>query len=442
MSADEIITRPIYSIDSGPALASVAGKEFGKRDLNIENVLTVDMGGTSFDVSVITDGEIAVSREVKVGEEILGISKVDIRSVGAGGGSIAWVDLGGLIHVGPQSAGAVPGPACYGMGGEEPTVTDANLILGYFDPDYFLGGRMKLDKGLAEKAVGKMAKKLNLGLMEAAHAIYSTVNSNMYSAMYEVTVWQGIDPRGYLLVSGGGCGGAHIIPIADSLKVPRVLIPRVAGGLSAVGGTIADLVAEYSISHYTETKDDFDYNGVKKVVDTLKKWATEFLDREGVPPERRTMELVVEARYPYQVWELPVPITDLALTTKGGVAELVKRFHDVHYRVFAIKEPTAYLECLFWRIRAIGKGLSEVKFVEQELAGEKPSSAALMGKRKAYFEKLRGTTETLIYLGSELRYGNKLLGPAIIEDETSTTVVPPDKKVSVTKYGSYLIEAI
>ena len=136
---------------------------------------------------------------------------------------------------------------------------------------------MKLDKGLAEKAVDKIAKKLNLSLLEAAHAIYSTVNSNMHSAMYDVTVWQGIDPRGYLLVSGGGCGGAHIIPIADSLKVPRVLIPRVAGGLSAVGGTIADSVAEYSISHYTETKDDFDYNGVfdyncaKEISDTLKK---------------------------------------------------------------------------------------------------------------------------------------------------------------------------
>jgi N-methylhydantoinase A len=301
---------------------------------------------------------------------------------------------------------------------------------------------MKLDKRLAEKAVDKIAKKLNLSLLEAAFTIYSTINANMYTAMVNITIWQGVDPRGYLLVSGGGCGGAHIIPIADSLKVPRILIPRVAGGLSAVGGTIADLVAEYSISHYTETKDDFDYNGVKEVLDTLKRWGTEFLNREGVSPERRVMELIVEARYPYQVWELPVPITDLALTTEEDVAEMVKRFHDVHLKVFAIKEPTAYLECIFWRIRAIGKGLSEVKFAEQEFADEKPSSAALMGKRKAYFEKLKGTTETPIYLGSELRYGNKLVGPAIIEDETSTTVVPPDKKVSVTKYGSYLIEAI
>jgi N-methylhydantoinase A len=224
--------------------------------------------------------------------------------------------------------------------------------------------------------------------------------------------------------------------------VPRVLIPRVAGGLSAVGGTIADLVAEYSISHYTETRDGFDYNGVKEVVDTLKKWGTEFLNREGVPPERRMMELIVEARYPYQVWELPVPITDIDLTNKSGVADMVERFHDVHYRVFAIKEPTAYLECIFWRIRAIGKRLSEVKIAEQELADEKPASAALTGKRKAYFEKLKGTTETPIYLGNELRFGNKLVGPAIIEDETSTTVVPPGKKISVTKYGSYLIEAI
>ena len=441
MSVDELLARPVYSIDCGPALAPVAGREFGKRELNMDDVLTVDMGGTSFDVSVTTEGEIAVSREAKVGEEILGISKVDSRSVGAGGGSIAWVDPGGLIRVGPQSAGAVPAPACYGRGGEEPTVTDANLILGYLDPDYFLGGRMKLDKRLAEKAVDKIAKKLNLGLMEAAHAIYSTVNSNMYSAMYDVTVWQGIDPRGYLLVSGGGCGGAHIVPIADSLKVPRVLIPRVAGGLSAVGGTIADLVAEYSISHYIETT-DFDYSGVKKTIDTLKKWAAEFLDREGVPAERRTMEIIVEARYPYQVWELPVSITDLDLTTKGGVAEMVKRFHDVHYRVFAIKEPTAYVECIFWRIRAVGKGLSEVNIAEQELAGEKPSSAALTGKREVYFEKLKGTTETSIYLGKELRYGNKFVGPAIIEDETSTTVVPPDKNISVTKLGSYLIENV
>jgi N-methylhydantoinase A len=441
MSADEIITRPIYSIDSGPALASVAGREFGKRELNIDNVLTVDMGGTSFDVSVIKEGEIAVSREVKVGEELLGISKVDIKSVGAGGGSIAWVDPGGLIHVGPQSAGAVPGPACYGIGGEEPTVTDANLILGYFDPDYFLGGRMKLDRGLAERAVDKIAKKLKLSLLEAAHAIYSTVNGNMYSAMYDVTVWQGIDPRGYLMVGGGGCAGAHSTAIADMLKISRVLMPKVAGGLSAVGGAVADLVAEYSVSHYTETR-DFDYAGVGEVVDTLKKWGTEFLDREGVSPERRAMELIVEARYPYQVWELPASITNLDLTTKAGVAEMVERFHDVHLKVFGIKEPGAYLECLFWGVRAIGKTLFEVKFAEQEFAGEKPSSAALVGKRKAYFEKLRGTTETPIYLGSELRYGNKLVGPAIIEDETSTTVVSPDKKVSVTKLGSYLIEAI
>jgi len=448
MSVDELVARPVYSIDCGPALAPVAGREFGKRELNTDNVLTVDMGGTSFDVSVTTGGEIAVSREAKVGEEILGISKVDSRSVGAGGGSIAWVDSGGLIRVGPQSAGSMPAPACYCRGGEEPTVTDANLILGYLDPDYFLGGRMKLDRGLAEKAVSKIAKKLNLSLMEAAFTIYSTTNANMYTAMENITIWQGVDPRGYLVVSGGGCAGAHVVPISDSLEVPRVLIPRVAGGLSAVGGTIADLVAEYSISHYTETKEDFDsnsvfdYNGVKEILDTLKKWGTEFLDREGVPPERRVMELIVEARYPYQVWELPVSISDLDLTTKDGVAEMVERFHDVHYRVFAIKEPTAYVECIFWRIRAIGKGLSEVTIAEQELAGEKPSSAALRGKRKAYFEKLKGTTETPIYLGGEMKYGNKLLGPAIIEEETTTIVVPPDKKVSVTKLGSYLIENI
>lgn len=441
MSTDELMARPIYSIDCGPALAPVAGREFAMRELGVSNILTMDMGGTSFDVSVTTEGLIAVSREAKLGNELPGISKVDSRSIGAGGGSIAWVDTGGLIHVGPYSAGATPGPACYGTGGEEPTVTDANLVLGYLDPDFFLGGRVKLYGNLAEEAIGKIAERLNLSLIEAAFAIYSTINANMVVAMQDITIWQGIDPRGYLLVAGGGAAGAHASPLADALEMPRLIVPRVAGGLSAVGGTIADLVGEYSTSYYTETKEGlFDYEGVKKVLDDLKGKGTSFLEREGVPAEKGRLEITLEARYPYQVYELPVPIADLDLTTREGVEEAVNRFHEVHDRVFAVKEPGMYIECIFWRVRAIGKGIAEVEFAELERESKEPSKSALIDERMAYFEKARGVVKTPVYRGKELKYGNELIGPALIEEETTTIVLPLERRLKVTKYGNYLIE--
>lgn len=441
MSTKELEERPIYSIDCGPALAPIAGRAFGTKELGINNVLTVDMGGTSFDVSVVTDGIVAVSREAKIGDEIPGISKVDSRSIGAGGGSIAWVDKGGLIHVGPKSAGSMPGPACYNRGGEDPTVTDANVILGYIDPDYFLGGRMQLDRGLAEKAVGKLAKQMDLTLMEAAYAIYATTNANMFAAMKNITIWQGIDPRGYLCVGGGGAAGVHICPISDMLEIKQILVPKTAGALSASGGTFANIVAEYSTSYYTESR-NFDYEEVGKVMLALKDKAKSFFERNGISEERGRIDIFVEARYPYQVWELQVKIDDLDLTKESGVKTMVQRFHEEHEKVFAVKEPNAYIECIFWRVEAIGQPATIVSFAEKEKAGRHPSSAAIMGKRPVYFQAVKGTQETTVYRGSELHYGNRIVGPAIIEEETTTVVVPPGKTVSVEKFGSYLIKSV
>ncbi len=439
LSTAELEARPIYSIDCGPALAPIAGRRMGKDELDINDVLTVDMGGTSFDVSIVTDGVVAVSREVKIGNELPGISKVDSRSIGAGGGSIAWVDKGGLIRVGPKSAGSEPGPACYNRGGEEATVTDANVVMGYIDPDFFLGGRMKIDKSLAEKAVGKIAKELHVDMMDAAYAIYAAVNANMYAAMTNITIWQGIDPRGHVCVAGGGAAGIHICPIADMLEIKKVVVPKMAGALSASGGTFANMVAEYSTSFYTESR-NFDYEGVQNVLQDIKDKAKAFLDRHGVPESRARIELTVEARYPYQVWELPVMIHDLDLSKEEGVKAMVERFHQEHEKVFAIKEPSAYVECIFWRAEAIGQPSVIGKFAEEEKSGKDVASQAIMGKRPAYFKAIDGTAETTVYRGSELHYGNILAGPAIIEETTTTVVVPPAKKVSVQKYGSYLIE--
>jgi N-methylhydantoinase A len=204
MSSQELVEKPIYSIDCGPSLAPTAGLWLGQSELGRENVITADMGGTSFDISCVTDGVIGVSRDVWVGDSILGVSKVDIKSIGAGGGSTAWVDSGGLLHVGPESAGAAPGPACYGRGGSRPTVTDANVVLGYIDPDFFLGGSMRLRPELAEAAIrSAVAEPLDLGTKQAAFSIWTTINVDMVSAIEDITVWQGIDPREYLFVSGG-----------------------------------------------------------------------------------------------------------------------------------------------------------------------------------------------------------------------------------------------
>jgi len=438
LSTEELVARPIYSIDCGPALAPIAGRAMGTGELGIDNVLAVDMGGTSFDVSIVTNGVVAVSREAKIGEELPGISKVDSRSIGAGGGSIAWVDKGGLIRVGPNSAGSVPGPACYNRGGEEATVTDANVVMGYIDPDYFLGGRMQIDKRLAEKAVSKIAKQLDVSLMDAAYAIYATVNANMYAAMTNITIWQGIDPRGHVCVAGGGAAGVHICPIADMLEVQKILVPKVAGALSASGGTIANMVAEYSTSFYTESR-DFDSEGAGKILSELKDKAQAFLDRQGIPEDRGRIDLTVEARYPYQVWELPVTIHDLDLSREEGVKTMVERFHEEHEKVFAVQEPEAHIECIFWRAYAIGQPATIVKFAEEEKAGKDPVPEAIMGIRTAYFKAVEGTTKTTVYRGSELRHGNEFVGPAIIEEATTTVVIPPKKSVSVEKYGSYLI---
>lgn len=442
MTAQELIERPIWSVDCGPALAPFAGKEYSEKEMGIDDVITVDMGGTSFDVSCMSRGKIAVSRESKMGDDLLGISKVDTRSIGAGGGSIAWIDVAGLIHVGPKSAGSNPGPACYMRGGTEPTVSDADVVMGYLDPDYFLGGRMKLDAKLAEEVIkAKVSGVLKISVEEAAFTIAATTNANMAGAIRDITIWQGIDPREYLLVGGGGAFGLHCVPIMRELEMQKALIPKTASALSATGGIFADLVAEYSRSCYTDTS-VFDYEGVRETIDYLTEEAQKFLDRNRVPIERRELEFSVEARYPYQVWELPVSLTGISLTNEEGVAKLVERFHEEHERVFAIKEPGVYIECLFWKVRAIGKGVvGEVKLKEMEFRSKKPSSKALIGKRKAYFKELRGMVETPIYLGEELGYGNEFSGPAVIEEPTTTVVLPPGSRATVQKFGSYYIEA-
>jgi len=435
MSSEELVEKPIYSIDCGPSLAPTAGLWLGQGELGEEKVITADMGGTSFDISCVTDGVIAVSRDVWVGDSILGISKVDIKSIGAGGGSIAWVDSGGLLHVGPESAGAAPGPACYGRGGSRPTVTDANLVLGYIDPDFFLGGSMSLRPELAEAAISKeVAEPLGLGPEQAAFTVWTTINVDMVSAIEDITVWQGIDPREYLFVSGGGAAGLHIIPMVHGLGARDILIPKAAGVISAMGGVFADITAEFSSSRFTES-DRFDFRSVEEDMAELEARAQAFLEGAGVPPDRRRVEFYVEARYRSQVWELSVPIRGNRIGNDEELARLVEGFHQVHERTFGIKEPGRPIECVYWRAKAIGL-LTKPRIREVPSGGRDPA-AARRGTRKAYFRELGGMVETPVFLGDALRAGNIIQAPAIIEEPTTTVVVFPGSEVRVTELGSY-----
>lgn len=439
LAAEEAAQKGLSMIGSGPAMAPTAAKWCSSIEGDgVCNVISLDMGGTSLDISMVTNGEIAQTREAKVKNEPLGINVIDSRSIGAGGGSIAWIDLGGLIHVGPESAGAVPGPACYGHGGKKPTVTDANLILGYINPAYFLGGKMKVEPQLAEQAIREnVAVPLNLDVDEAAFTIWNTINVNMVSAIQNMTMWQGIDPREYMLVVGGGAGGCHAVALAKELQMKKILVPRHGGVFSAVGGLVADVSADFSRSFFTTT-DSFDHDRVNNLLEDLENQARAFLSRLGASSHTTEIEFYVEARYPYQVWELPIRLRGNRIRNEKDIAALTEDFHAAHERVFSIKESGKSIECVNWLSRAIAR-MPEVKQKESRYVGEDPSDA-LTDIRQAYFRELGGMVETKTYLGSKLTCGNVIPGPAVIEEPVTTIVIPAGAVATVTRWGNYLIE--
>ncbi len=437
INTKEVLEKPISTIDSGPALAPVSALWFAASERDRKDIIVVDMGGTSFDIICVTGGVIAISRESKVGPDMLGIDKVDTSAIGAGGGSVVWVDTGGLLHVGPESMGADPGPACYGKGGTHPTVTDANVVLGYIDPAYFLGGAVALDAKLAEQAIQQhVAAPLDLSLEDAAFNILSISNVNMVSGIEDITVWQGIDPREYLFVSGGGAAGCHIIPIAKELGAKEILIPKSASVLSAVGGVFGDVTTNFYASRFTDSN-DFEYDAVNAKLEDLERQAEVFLQRAGIPQERRRIELYTEARYAYQAWELSVPLRGTRVVGEKELAELVQDFNDAHERVFAIKDPDQYLEFVNWKAKATG--LMPKPKVRKVTLGTADASAAIKGKRKAYFQELGGMVDTPIYSGEAMKANNRIEAPAVIEEPTTTIVIFPGSTATVTELGSYSI---
>lgn len=438
----DMVKRPIYSVDSGPSMAPVAAQAYGSGEGVTRDIIVCDAGGTSFDVSLIQDQRISTTREKWLGPEweghLTGLSAVSVTSIGAGGGSIAWIDDGGLLRVGPQSSGATPGPACYGRGGRAPTVTDAAAVLNYLDPNYFLGGRLELDFGAASEAIEtSVATPLSLGVDQAAYAILTVATESMVSAIREITVNDGIDPRECLVVAGGGAGGLNAVTIAQALGCPEILVPGAAGALSACGAQFADVVREFSATKAMTTS-AFDFTAANSVLSDLGRQMEDFAKglrlHGGLIGELRR-QFFLEARYPFQSWEVEVELPGDRLNGPKDLEVVTERFHEAHERKFAVKQPGEALECQHW------KGRLTAKFNRPALATSSNDIAPNLEvqRRDVYFEA-SGALSTPCYLASSLIPGTRLDGPAILQQATTTVVIPPQATGTVTTLGNYWIE--
>lgn len=444
MHLEDLAERPVATTKSGPALAPVAGRVFAAHETGADQVVVCDMGGTSFDVSLVRDGNVNFNRETWLGGRFVGhivaTSSVDVRSIGAGGGSIAWIDPGGLLRVGPESAGADPGPAAYGRGGDRPTVTDAAVVLGYLAPEHFLGGRMTLDPDAAMRVVGELGGALGLDPEAAAAAMLTVANEHMVAAIAEITINEGVDPRESLLVAGGGAAGLTIGEIAREIGCPRVLIPRTAGALSAMGGQFSDIVAEFSQTHPTTT-DGFDHVGVDGIMNDLEARAGELSGRlraRGIDGIR--FEYSVEARYAFQVWDLELPLPSGHIRDDEDVAAVAKSFDALHQRIFAVSEPGQTVELLTWKVRLVAElGTTEHLLRSAETEGGDATGSPVPVRRRAFFPA-RGWEEIDVFDGPTLRPGTRIAGPALVVEPTTTIVVHPAMTVTVSDRNNYLME--
>ena len=439
MHVEELVERPIHTVKSGPSMAPVAGRAHAAAERRGGDVIVCDTGGTTFDVGLVRDGALVFTRESWLGPRwtghIVSMSTVDVRSIGAGGGSIAWADPGGLLRVGPRSAGALPGPACYGAGGSDPTVTDATVVLGYLNPDYFLGGRMRLDVGAAQRVVGCLAGQMAMSVDETAHAILALANERMITAIREITVSEGIDPRESAIVAGGGAAGFGIMPIARELGSESVVVPRTAGALSACGMQLADIVSEIGASHLT-TSGDFDFAGVERTLARIEDDLRGFqrtLRTRGL--ERFALEFFVEARYQSQIWELDVPLPTRRLSGPAALATLSEAFHRMHERVFAVRDEGSRIEFVSWKGRLTAKlGQDPASAGEGAARADKRPAPT---SRSAFFAST-GRTDVAVHRGLDLPPGAVMTGPAIIEEPTSTLVVYPGWTAELSSSGSYV----
>lgn len=423
ISSSTAMKEPVRTILSGPAGGAVGAFEIGKK-AGFNKLITFDMGGTSTDVSLM-EGGLPFSVEAGIASYPLKVPMIEIHTVGAGGGSIARLDDGNALKVGPESAGADPGPICYGKG-KEITVTDANLLLGRLIPENFLGGDMSLDIESVRKAFERLSEKTGISPVELAQGICTIANTEMERAIRVISVERGFDPGEFTLVSFGGAGGLHAMFLAQLLNIPKVLIPKNPGILSAMGMLLADIIKDYSLTVMLENKET-DYMNLSSQFEDLEERALTEMSIEGIEKEEVIMEYYLDMRYSGQSYELIVPFD----------REYERNFHIAHEKRYGYKNEGKPIEIVNLRLKA--RGLLDKEQLEEilEPTSEIPSDAYI-GIKEVVFDS--AVHKAKLYQREKLKYGNVITGPAIIAEYSSTTVLPPKTSTRVDSYENLVVE--
>jgi N-methylhydantoinase A len=424
---------PVTTLLSGPSAGPSVGLFFGGH--YSKKIISADMGGTSFEAALIQDNQILLTSDTWLSEQRIAAKMVDVHSIGAGGGSIASFDTLDLLRVGPKSAGSRPGPACYGRGGTEPTVTDANVLLGYIDPKYFLGGEMLLDRPAAEAAIEPIAKRLDAPAEEAAYAIYDVVNEGMADALNERCTKRGFDPREFLLVAGGGAGGLHVVEIARKAGMKQVMIPKFASAYCAFGMQLPDFSQDY-VRTYSKRIADANFNMMNTLYEEMESEGMRVLLKSGAQQNQIRFERSADLRYVGQFHEVEVPCP-AGKVGAASVNEVVEAFHRKHDQTYAFSMKGRHVEVVYLRVRAIAATPS-IHLKEIEQGSESPAKAR-KADRLCFFGKRAGWLKTEVYEASALVGGNKISGPALIEEAGSTILVPSKARAEVDAHGNYMI---
>ncbi len=441
-------SRPVFMVESGPAAGVITAAHLGDA-LGYANVISFDMGGTTAKVGLVQDGTPRITKDYEVGSVAqpgsggfraggypIRTPVIDLVEIGAGGGSIAWVDPGGILRVGPQSAGADPGPACYGQGGTEPTVTDANLVLGRLNPGYLLGGDLKLDSTLAHSAVEqRIAEPLGLDVVRAAHSIVEIANVAMINALRLVSVQRGHDPRDFALTAFGGAGPLHANRLAHEMNIPVTVIPTSPGTASALGLLVTDITYDYATT-LIERVDLIHPEQVATVFSDLRQQGTEALTAAGVAPTDMAFVQQVDLRYVGQSYELTLPLPG-GETAAFDLNDLLAQFHKEHNRVYGHSVRGEPVETVNLRLTALGN-IVKPPLLERDTAMH-ALQAAQLGSRPVFFGEADGFVECPVYDRYRLGAGMELSGPAIVEEYDSTTVIHPGYYASVDQYGTLLL---
>ncbi|MBN9455478.1 MAG: hydantoinase/oxoprolinase family protein [Bosea sp.] len=426
---------PVRTVLSGPSTGVVAAQAIGAM-IGIPSLITFDMGGTSSDVALLDDGEAKLASEANVHGYPIKAPMLDIHTVGAGGGSLAAIDSGGLLKVGPRSAGADPGPVCYGRGATEPAVTDANVVLQTLNPTHLLGGRMPIDQALSKQAIGRLADELGLDLMATAQGIISVVTANMAKAIRVISVQRGHDPRDYALVAFGGAGPLHAARLARELDMKRIVVPRNPGIGCALGLLLTDLRANFATTRLATLSEAL-LPDMAGIFVALQEQADHWFAEEGVASADRRLKRTADLRYHGQNYELAIDVPDGPITP-ATIAALAEGFAAAHKRLYGFVAEGEAVQLVTYRVEAVGL-VPKAAFRPEPDAGP-DASHAVIGSREVWFPEAGGFVACPIYDRDKLKSGNRFTGPAIVEQMDSTTVLLPGMTATVEPYLNLILE--